>query len=256
MTTITAFAAQMSKGFARPNLFRVEISTVATGKQAAYQMRCFQAQIPGHNIATTDKDIGFRSIAYQKIFSDVILGFYVAGDLAELKFWQDWIDTIVVKDNPNRHNYYNEYIGEIKITQENRFGHDVATWTLHDAYPKQIDPIQLDYGTNDAVMTCNATITYRHFTVKWHTVADVNKETEEILYSHNVRTDLNKINPMLEIKKESWKFRDDEFNISDYPEWDEMSAIDRERILEWYRMHGSSKSGGAFHMVTKKEEDQ
>ena len=105
-------------------------------------------------------------------------------------------------------------------------------------------------------MTCNATITYRHFTVKWHTVADVNKETEEILYSHNVRTDLNKINPMLEIKKESWKFRDDEFNISDYPEWDEMSAIDRERILEWYRMHGSSKSGGAFHMVTKKEEDQ
>ena len=83
MPTIHQFQAQMSKGFARPNLFKVEISEVATDVQYKYQMRCFQAQIPGHNIATTDKDIGFRSIAYQKIFSDVILGFYVSGDLAE-----------------------------------------------------------------------------------------------------------------------------------------------------------------------------
>ena len=107
MPSISDFSSNMKKGFARPNLFRVAISKIKVDKQRDYQMRCFQAQIPGHNIATTDKDIGFRSIAYQKIFSDVILGFYVAGDLAELKFWQDWIDTIVVKDNPNRHNYYN-----------------------------------------------------------------------------------------------------------------------------------------------------
>ena len=87
-TTITAFKDNFTKGFARPNLFRVEISTLKPDKQVAYQMSCFQAQIPGHNIATTDKDIGLRSIAYQKIYSDVILGFYVGGGSAELKFWQ------------------------------------------------------------------------------------------------------------------------------------------------------------------------
>ena len=191
MSTISEFSSNMSKGFARPNLFKVEISKVTPGKQRLYQMSCFQAQIPGHNIATTDKDIGFRSIAYQKIFSDVILGFYVDGDLAQLKFWQEWIDIIIDKTT-NHHNYYDVYKGEVKITQENRKGNKVATWTLHDAYPKQIDPIQLDYGTNDAIMTCNATITYRHFTVCWHTITKVDEERpEEKTYAEPNTSDMN-----------------------------------------------------------------
>ena len=72
MPTITEFRATMSKGFARPNLFKVTINKVSPDQQGKYEMSCFQAQIPGHNLATTDKDIGFRSIAYQKIFSPKI----------------------------------------------------------------------------------------------------------------------------------------------------------------------------------------
>ena len=258
MPTITEFSANMSKGFARPNLFEVSISKVAADKQFKYQMSCFQAQIPGHNIATTDKDIGFRSIAYQKIFSDVILGFYVDADLNQLKFWQEWIDTIIHKKT-NHHNYYKTYIGTIQIKQQNRSGHPVATWTLHDAYPKQIDPIQLDYGTNDAVMTCNATITYRHFTVEWHTVADVN-EKGEVLSAKNVRTDLNKISPMLEIYNEGWKFGREEISMIDFMaghgNWDTYSRTDQISALKAAGFdpgHGDSNSGGALHMVTSTE---
>ena len=256
MPGIKDFQAQMTRGFARPNLFRVEISTVATGKQAAYQMRCFQAQIPGHNIATTDKDIGLRSIAYQKIYSDVILGFYVGGGSAELKFWQEWIDRIVIRGTPNRHNYYDNYVGQIKITQENRFGHDVATWTLHDAYPKQVDPIQLDYGTNDAVMTCNATITYSYYDVVWKDL--VNKEQVEVndaepLYARSSNTDLNKINPMLEIllDKQSWKLRDGSPDESNFVGWDNMTPQQQHWVNEYYRIYGQSKSGGMRHSVVQ-----
>ena len=253
MTTITAFAAQMSKGFARPNLFRVEISTLKPDKQVAYQMSCFQAQIPGHNIATTDKDIGIRSIAYQKIYSDIILGFYVSGDSAELQFWQEWIDRIVIKGTSNRHNYYDNYIGQIKITQENRFGHDVATWTLHDAYPKQVDPIQLDYGTNDAVMTCNATITYRHFDVVWFDVVKKETEQTEAQYAVSSNTEMNKINPMLEIllDKQSWNLQDGSPNTSNFAGWDNMSPQQRNMVNEYYRIYGQSKSGGALHSVSQ-----
>jgi len=252
----------MSKGFARPNLFKVEISKIKADKQPLYQMSCFQAQIPGHNIATTDKDIGFRSIAYQKIFSDVILGFYVDTDLNQLKFWQDWIDTIINK-RTNHHNYYNHYVGTVKVTQQNRSGVDVATWTLHDAYPKQVDPIQLDYGTNDAVMTCNATITYRYFDVVWHTVAK--KETKEApaIYAHNVRTDLNKTNPMTEIQKEGWKFGREQISMVEFMKghgnWDTYSRADQISALKAAGFdpgHGDSARGGAFHMVTTKEEDE
>ena len=84
---IEDFKAQMRSGFARPNLFRVDISHVSTDKAAKYRMSCFQAQIPGVSIATTDRDIGFRSVAYQKLFSDMTLGFYVSSGLEEVQFW-------------------------------------------------------------------------------------------------------------------------------------------------------------------------
>ena len=251
MPTIMEFKAQMKSGFARPNLFRVEISGVIASKQGKYQMSCFQAQIPGHNLATTDKDIAYRSIAYQKIFSDVILGFYVDSNLSQLKYWQEWIDKIINKTT-NYHNYYKNYIGEVKITQENRHGNKVATWTLHDAYPKQIDPIQLDYGTNDAVMTCNATITYRHFTVDWKTAADVN-EKGEVSYAEPNTSDMNSdaMTPTLDKTQTLLRVTQEEFDEM-YPYFDRMTPADQKAVLYLYGANhplADSKSGGALHMV-------
>ncbi len=160
MPTIMDFQSQM-KDFMRPNKFTIKISKIKAGSLERFDMSCFQAQLPGNTIATTDKDIGFRSVAYQSIYSDIILGFYCDDKMKELKFWQHWIEQIHNRTT-NQWSYYDEYVSTIQITPINRSGHEIATWTLYDAYPKQIDPIQLDYGTNDAVMTINATITYRH----------------------------------------------------------------------------------------------
>jgi hypothetical protein len=250
------FKAEMNKGFARPNLFKVAIhgnTGVGPSKQRKYQMSCFQAQIPGHNLATTDKDIGFRSIAYQKIFSDVILGFYVDADLSQLKYWQEWIDGIINKTT-NHHRYYDDYVGTVEITQINRKGDDVATWTLHDAYPKQVDPIQLDYGTNDAVMTCNATITYRHFTVVYKTLVKVDKDRpEEKQYTENTDSDMNQTNIMSTIEKQPALLRitQEEFDEM-YPAFDRMNKADQNAVLYLYGANnpqGDSESGGALHMV-------
>ena len=253
MSTIEAFKAQMKSGFARPNLFRVAISKTQASKQPLYQMSCFQAQIPGHNLATTDKDIGFRSIAYQKIFSDMILGFYVDANLNQLKYFQDWIDTIINKTT-NHHRYYDDYSGEVTITQENRKGDKVATWTLHDAYPKQIDPIQLDYGTNDAIMTCNATITYRHFTVCWHDIVKIDERGEKT-YAEVEDSDMAPEKKLMldTIAKQPALMRITQQEFDEmYPAFDNMDKAEQQAILFLYgkdNPHGSSESGGALHMV-------
>jgi hypothetical protein len=166
---IEDFKAQMKSGFARPNLFSVDISTVSTDKAAKYRMSCFQAQIPGVSLSTTDRDIGFRSVAYQKLFSDMTLGFYVSSGLEEIQFWQTWIDSIV----SSKTNHFNlpkgpkGYYGTIIVRQISRTGGPSGEWTFHDAYPKAMDPIALDYGTNDAAMTMATTITYRHYTHRY-----------------------------------------------------------------------------------------
>ena len=257
MSNIFDFQAQM-KSFMRPNKFNIEISKAKPSTVERFSMSCFQAQIPGNTIATTDKDIAFRSVAYQKIYSDVILGFYCDDKMKELNFWQDWIDSIHRKEE-NRWAYYDEYKSEINITPINRSGVNVATWTLHDAYPKQIDPIQLDYGTNDAVMTINATITYRHFTVKFLDLIN-KKEVEknnntEPLYAVSSNTDLNKIGSMLELKKEGWKFGHEQISTEEfmqmYPNWEKMDAKSRAAALNLYGIERESMSGGARHMVDK-----
>jgi len=260
MSTIFDFQAEM-KGFMRPNKFNVEIGSTAAGSIKRFAISCFQAQIPGNTIATTDKDIAFRSVAYQKIYSDVILGFYCDDKMKELKFWQDWINSIHRKEE-NRWAYYDEYKSEIKITPINRRGVNVAEWTLHDAYPKQIDPIQLDYGTNDAVMTINATITYRHFTVKFLELLN-QKEIEEAAkkgetgvephYTENTESDYNEKQHLYypnhkEIRPhegiEEFRKRmlsDGAYNFLEDPDIQERKAK-------------RSREGGARHMVDKQQQ--
>jgi len=255
MSSIMKFQAQM-KGFMRPNKFTVQIGATKAGSRERIAISCFQCQIPGNVIATTDKDVGFRSVAYQTIYSDIILGFYADDKLRELKFWQDWIESIHNRKT-NRWAYYDDYKCEIIITPINRRGEDVASWTLHDAYPKQIDPIQLDYGTNDAVMTINATITYRHFTVtNWDLVnkKQVEENNAEAFYAPSSNTDLNKIHPMLEIHKEGFKFGHELISTADFlkgqPNWDKMKGHERAKALHLYGIYQrESMSGGALHMV-------
>ncbi len=160
---ISDIIANSRHGFARPNLFRVEIYSIRTDNQKQFQQNCFQAVIPGSNIATTDRDSGQHGTAYQRLFADAILGFYCSGDMKELKYWQEWIDRIV--DPVTQHvEAYNNYVGRVKVIQLNQFGKDIAEWTLHDAYPKIVDPITLDYGTTDAIIRVTVTMTFRSFT--------------------------------------------------------------------------------------------
>ena len=181
---INDIKANMKTGFARPNLFRVRFGGVKASKQLPFIINCFQAQIPGTNILTSDRDIGLRQVAYQRAYADMMIGFYCSGDLLELALFQEWMDTIVNPLN-NHMGYYHEYASTVQIEQLKREGgggtggamdesitcgaeNKVAgIWTLHEAFPKQVDPVQLDYGTNDIYMMVSLTLTYRRFTVEF-----------------------------------------------------------------------------------------
>ena len=194
---INEIKSTLQSGFARPNLFRVKIPSMNAKENSEMVINCFQAQIPGTNILTTDRDIGLRQMSYQRAYADMMLGFYCSGDLKELAYMQQWMDTIVNKKN-NHMGYYEDYTKEVEIEQLSResntprqgFQFDlrarvnlgpvtlglntsnrtipenkvVGRWKLEEAFPKQIDPIQLDYGTNDIYMMVTITMTYRKFT--------------------------------------------------------------------------------------------
>ena len=174
------FKNQMLAEFARPSLFRVDIPAppgMETPAGATREVQrimsasCYNAQIPGISLATTDKDLGYRSVAYQKLYDDVLLSFYCREDFPELDFMQQWMN-LISNSVTNRFEYYEKYVADIDIiTIARRNGKTLRT-TLWEAYPKKIDPMQLDYGSND-IMRMTVSFTYRYFTQVW---GDVEKK--------------------------------------------------------------------------------
>ena len=173
--TMSDIIAQTSASFARPNIYRVEIGGGKTEISKKLTLNCYNASIPGLSIATTDKDVGFRSVAYQKLYDDVLFSFYCSEDLSELEFMQEWMKQI---SNPinNRLGYYDDYKEDIDIIHLSKEGDSepygsednkkTLRTTLIDAYPKKIDPIQLDYASND-IMRITVSFTYRYYEQIW-----------------------------------------------------------------------------------------
>jgi hypothetical protein len=158
--------------FARPNLFEVivyPINTTVGSYLERFNGNCFSAQIPGMTTLTTEKDEGYRSIAYQKAYEDVSLGFYVNEDMKEIKFFQDWMK-LMIDPKTNHVGFYDDYVGVIDIKTLSRSGTQekgnrvTMTTTLHDAFPKSLSVVGLDYGANDEIIKIDVTFTYRYYT--------------------------------------------------------------------------------------------
>ena len=187
-TKLDEFKSQMTS-FARPNLFEVFIYPRGQEADKRINLNCYTVSVPGLTIATTDNGPGYRGIAYQKLYEDVTLGFYVNEDMKEVEYIHEWMKLMVQPHN-NHVGYYDDYKGTILIRTLSRSGNkkmvkaspstintieDVPidkhyvgnnitmTTQLFEAFPKSIEPITLDYGTNDDIMKFNAVFSYRYY---------------------------------------------------------------------------------------------
>ena len=204
--TISDIKAKTQASFARPNIFKVDITLKTKDNTEVLNLNCYNAQIPGISIASTDKDLGFRSVGYQKLYDDVLLSFYLRENLKELEIMNKWLEII---SNPvnNRMGFYDDYKSTIDIIHLSRDSKRTLTTTLKEAYPKKIDPIQLDYGSTD-IMRMTVNFTYRHFTQVWgdKEKTAVGGGDNQTRAWHNVMTEKNKVDPMWEIRNQRDKF--------------------------------------------------
>jgi len=214
MASINDFKVQSQKDFARPNLFQVVVThpDYSLGDSNRVRFNCHSASIPGIQLATTDKDIAYRSIVYQKIYEDITLSFYCREDMKELEYFQKWIQNIISATS-TRVEYVDKYKSDnITITQLGKNGKNTTTTKLYDAYPKKIDAISLDYNSTSSLISVSVTITYRYYTQDFHEdkkIDEVASETSGGMYAHTVDTEGNKVSIMNSIsdKKQNWKMR-------------------------------------------------
>jgi hypothetical protein len=183
--TIDKFKSQMTS-FARPSLFEVVIfakpDSTLKSLQQKLSFSCHTCTIPGMSIATTEKDTpqaGYNSIAYQKIYEDVTMSFYVSEDMQEIKIFQDWMKMMINPAN-NHVGFYDSYKSTIEIKNLDRQQKKVLTTTLFEAYPKTLNSIDLSYGAVDEVMNVSVVFTYRYYEQKFGETETVGKGLNSI----------------------------------------------------------------------------
>ena len=172
MASLNDFIANVkSEGLMRNNRYIVNFSLPPslTGSVTNLDLQnillfCDSATIPGVTISTTPA-LTFgevREMPYEKLFSPANFTFYVDNKMFVKKMFDAWQAAII---NPQtRHTgYYVDYTTTFEITifdinQNARYG-----IKLHEAYLKDISPIQLDYANRD-IMKVTATIQYKYWT--------------------------------------------------------------------------------------------
>ena len=209
MSNISNFKVNNSGLFARPNQFEVQF--IGYGKNASQRdlmINCNSTTVPGLTLMAGDKEVStYRSAIRQKTYDDITFTFHVSDDYKELEYFQTWM-SLMVDPITNRVGYYKDYIGEIIITNKSRQNTPSLRTTLFEAYPKRIEPLALDYSTNDALMSLSVNVQYRTYEQEYFKPVPiaVEKEKEEAVFAHNVNSEANKNNPMIEVRKQMWKY--------------------------------------------------
>ena len=77
-------------------------------------------------------------------FGEISTTFYASSDMRERKLMEDWQDAVVDPDSFDL-NYYDDYVGELKVFLLDKQEKRVYGVELREAYPKSIDVIALGH---------------------------------------------------------------------------------------------------------------
>lgn len=157
-------------GLMRNSRYTVEIASCKSmlGKYSAFNTStvtflCDQVQLPGFNYATQpNATFGeTREIPSLRMYDNISLSFYVDNGMISKNYFDDWL--FCVQDPIKRtFNYYNNYISDIIIRVEDLNNNTTYGVKLHEAYPKSVSSIQLDYSAKD-VMKMNVNLAYKYW---------------------------------------------------------------------------------------------
>ena len=215
MSNISNFKANNSGLFARPNHFEVQFVGPHSdaNTERGLMINCNTTNVPGLTMVAGDKDATYRSQVRQKVYDDVTFTFHVSDDYKELEYFQTWMNLMIDRIT-NRVGFYSDYVGEIIITNKSRTNTTALRTTLLDAYPKRIEPLAVDYSTNDAAMNLSVNVQYRTYKQEYFDPkAIVEVEVEPTPKFTNLKK-VRKTEPLTEFRKRMGLQVPEEFRIN------------------------------------------
>jgi len=162
MPNINTFVQNLKGGGARANQFQVQITAAPAGVSLGQEFTflCRSAQIPAMTVG--EVAIPYRGrqvfVAGDRVFDAWTTTVFADADWSirgNLERWSELMQDMgqLSRGEGNPTAYY----GEAKVQQMDRNDEPINTYTLYQIWPQSIDPIDLAYDTNDAVMEFGVT---------------------------------------------------------------------------------------------------
>ena len=170
---VAEFRANMIGDGARPNLFSVSLvfPTLAENGALAGQKVNFMAkaaQLPGSTIGTVPVFYFGREMKFpgNRTFADWTLTIINDEDFAirnSLESWMNAINSHATNVRSGAAATSTGYSVDASVTQYGKTGNELKKYNFVGMFPLDLAPIDLDWGSNDAIEEYSVTFAYQHW---------------------------------------------------------------------------------------------
>ena len=168
---VAEFRANLIGDGARPNLFQVTLNfpTIAANGVAAGQKATFMAktaQLPGSTIGTVPLYYFGRELKFagNRSFTDWNLQIINDEDFSirnSLESWMNSINSHVGNLRNGSASNQSGYTVDATVSQYGKTGNVLKTYKFVGLFPLDIQPIELDWGSNDSIEEYGVTFAYQ-----------------------------------------------------------------------------------------------
>jgi len=164
MSNLNEFVENLAGGGARANQFEITIAGQHFSNDK-FTFLCRSAQIPGMTVGEVPVPYRGRQIfvAGDRNYDAWTVTVFSDTAWSLRKDFEDWSHIIAQRGKfANGALRPTDYYAEAIVEQYDRSGMPRATYNLFDVWPTTVDPIDLAYDTNDAVMEFSVTLRFNY----------------------------------------------------------------------------------------------
>jgi len=167
------FRSQLQGDGARPNLFEVQMAfpTFINPRNAnrKFSFMCKTASLPGSTIGQVPVFYFGREskLAGNRTFPELTLSIINDEDFAVRNAFEKWMNGINRHVSNVRDLWANNSLGytsQAIVKQYSKTGEVLKSYTFEGAFPVDVSPIDLDWGSNDTIEEFAVTLAYQNWT--------------------------------------------------------------------------------------------
>ena len=168
--SVNEFRSQMTGDGARPNLFEVSMPFPSFASPANAQTKltfmCKTAQLPGSTVGVVPVNYFGRELKFvgNRTFADWTISIINDEDFVVRNAFERWMNGI----NSHNFNVRNPlalaplgYSVDSEVTQFGKPGNILKKYRFVGVFPTDVTPIDVDWGSNDAIEEFSVTLSYQ-----------------------------------------------------------------------------------------------